>query len=145
MSPDTLQKAKTAWQNAHGGTSGGGTAVLPGDAEWKALTLNSVDAQFLELRAFSIEEIARVFRVPPIFLQSYGRANVGKRGGNGAAVSDLHAVPWIERWQGEIRLKLFTPEERQTYVAEFMVDSLLRGDFDKRHGRLHQSHRRPHP
>jgi HK97 family phage portal protein len=41
-------------------------------------------------------------------------------------------MSWIKRWEGEIRLKLFTPEERDTYFAEFLLDDLLRADFATR-------------
>ena len=132
MSPDVLAKAKAAWQAAHGGSNGGGTAVLPGDAAWTPLTLTSVDAQFLELRKFAIEEIARVFRVPPIFLQEYGRATWGNAEEMGRQFLTYTLMPWIKRWEGEIRLKLFSADDRKAYVAEFLTDDLLRADFDAR-------------
>jgi HK97 family phage portal protein len=132
MAPEALAKAKAAWQAAHGGSNSGGTAVMPGDAAWTALTLNSVDSQFLEMRAFAVAEIARAFRVPPVFLMDYGRATWGNSEEMGRQFLTYTLLPWVKRWEGEIRLKLFTPDERKEYFAEFLTDDLLRADFDAR-------------
>ena len=132
LTPDAAAKAKAAWQAAHGGNKSGGTAVMDGAAVWHALALNSVDAQFLELRKFAIEEIARAFRVPPVFLMDYGRATWGNSEEMGRQFLTYTLLPWIKRWEGEIRLKLFVPDERRTYFAEFLVDDLLRGEVAAR-------------
>lgn len=132
VSPDALGKAKASWQAAHGGSKAGGTAVIPADAQWQALVLSSVDAQFLELRKFTIEEIARVFRVPPIFLMEYGRATWGNSEEMGRQFLTYSLLPWIKRWEGELRLKLFTPAERDTFFAEFQIDAFTRADFATR-------------
>ena len=68
VTPDALTKAKASWQATHGGENSGGTAVVPADASWQSITLNSVDSQFNEMRLFAISEIARLFRVPPSLL-----------------------------------------------------------------------------
>lgn len=131
-SGDALAKAKEAWQLAHRGSNGGGTAVMPTSAKWEQITLNSVDAQFLELRAFSIAEIARAFRVPPVLLMDYGRATWGNSEEMGRQFVTYTLLPWIKRWEGEIKLKLFSADQRDTYFAEFLTDDLLKGDLDKR-------------
>jgi HK97 family phage portal protein len=129
---DALVKAKAAWLAAHGAGKTGGTAVLPAEVLWQALTLNSVDAQFHELRKFSIEDIARLLRVPPTFLMEYGRATYANSEQMAGQFLTYTEMPWIKRWEGEIRLKLFTPEERKIYFAEFFLDDLLRPDFAAR-------------
>ncbi len=70
-----LARIRKSWTDAHGGSENSGrTAILEEGAEWQALSFNSVDAQFLELRQFQIIEIARAFRVPPHMLFDLGRA-----------------------------------------------------------------------
>lgn len=130
--PDALAKAKAAWQAAHGGENTGGTAVLPGEAEWSSLTLTSVDSQFLELRTFAINEVARVWRVPPSMLFELGRATWGNGEQQGRQFLDLCLMAWVSRWEGECRLKLFTPDERKTYFAEFLTDGFARADLAAR-------------
>ncbi|MGN6311738.1 MAG: phage portal protein [Xanthobacteraceae bacterium] len=130
--PDALLKAKTAWVAAHSGDKAGGTAVIPGDAEWSALTMTSVDSQFLELRKFAIEEIARLFRVPPHILYELGRATWSNSEQMRQDFLDFSLMRWITAWEGEIRLKLFAENERDTYHAEFLTDAFVRADIVKR-------------
>lgn len=125
-------RMKASWQAAHGGSNSGGTAVIEEGGEFQPLTLNSVDAQFLEMRKFAIEEIARHFRIPPVFLMDYGRATWSNAEAMGQQFLTYTLMPWIKRWEGEIALKLFTPDERKLYFAEFNTAALLRTDFDAR-------------
>jgi len=132
LTPDALTKAKASWQSAHGGSNGGGTAVIPADAEWQSLTLNSVDTQFLQLRKFQIEEVSRIFRVPPHLIYEMGRATWGNSEQVGQEFLDLSLMHWVSAWEGEIRLKLFNRDERDRYIAEFFTDSFARADLAAR-------------
>lgn len=132
LTPDAAGRAKAAWKSAHGGSNSGGTAVLDNGASWKPLALTSTDAQFLELRKFAIEEIARAFRVPPVFLMDYGRATWSNSEEMGRQFVTFTLLRWLKAWEGEIRLKLIAPEERGTYYAEFLIDDLLRADIGQR-------------
>lgn len=132
LDPETAKRIKASWQAAHGGSNSGGTAVLEEGGEFQPLAFNSVDAQFLELRQFAIAEIARVFRVPPIMLQDYGRATWSNSEEMGRQFLTYSLMPWIKRWEGEIRLKLFSPDERDQFFGEFLTDDLLRADIAKR-------------
>lgn len=131
LSPEALKAAAKAFQDAHSRDRSGGVAPLLG-GEFKPLTFTSVDAQFLELRQFAIAEIARAFRVPPVLLMDYGRQTWANAEEGGRQFLQYTLLPWMDRWQGEIRLKLFAPDERSTFFAEFLTDDLLRADLDKR-------------
>jgi len=131
-SGDALAKVKAAWVAAHGGDKSGGTAVIPSDAEWHSLTMTSVDSQFLELRKFQIEEIARVFGVPPHILYELGRATWSNSEQMRQDFLDFSLMRWITAWENEIALKLFNTDERATYFAEFLTDNFVRADLVKR-------------
>jgi len=103
-SPDALLKARTAWKAAHTGSKSGDTAVIPADASWQQLTLTSAAAQFLELRKFAIDEIARVYHVPPSMLFELGRATWGNGEQQGRQFLDFCLMAWIKRWEGEVSL-----------------------------------------
>lgn len=132
LSPVASENLKKTWLASHGGDKSGTVAVLDKDATWESLALTSVDAQFLEMRAFGISEIARVFRVPPVLLQDYGRATWSNAESMGLQFLTYCLMPWIKRWEGELRLKLFKPDERAKFYAEFLIDDLLRADFATR-------------
>lgn len=77
--PDAVKNIKALFNAQFSGDGTGGNAVLPGDLSYQQLTLSSVDAQFLEMRKFAIEEIARHLRVPPHILYELGRATWATR------------------------------------------------------------------
>lgn len=132
LTPEGAAKAKAAWQASQGGTKAGGTAVLDSGASFTPMTLTSTDAQFLELRTFAVQEIARVFRVPPHLLMELGRATWSNSAEMNRAFVDYSLRRWIAAWEGEVRLKLITPDERATLCAEFDLDDLLRADLGQR-------------
>ena len=133
LTSDQFDKTIAIWKAAHGGEKAGGAAALPQDWSWTPLTFSSVDAQFLELRKFSIAEIARHFGVPLTFLAEYDRATFANAADMNQQFLTHCIMPWVNRWQGEIALKLFTPEDRKTHFAEFLTDSLVRADIAARY------------
>ncbi len=132
LNEDAARRISASWHAGHSGDASGRTAILEEGADFQALTFSSTDAQFLEMRTFSIVEIARAFRVPPIFLQEYGRATWGNSEEMGRQFLVYTLLPWIKRWEGEIRLKLFDVEERDEFFAEFLTDDLARADLATR-------------
>jgi HK97 family phage portal protein len=117
-----------SWADTYSGDGNGGIAILEGGADYKPVTMTSEDAQFIELRRFAIEEIGRVFRVPPIFLSDYSRATWNNQEAQFSALISMCLMAWVKRWESEIRLKLFGEKERGKYVAEFLFDDLLRAE-----------------
>jgi HK97 family phage portal protein len=133
MGEEALTKMKAGWKASHEGSENSGkTAVLWNGATFNALTFNSVDAQFLELRRYAVDEIARAFGVPPHLLFEMGRATWGNAEELGANFVTFTLMRWLKAWQGEIRLKLFTAKQREEFFAEFLVDDLLKADIAAR-------------
>jgi HK97 family phage portal protein len=118
----------TLWSRGNNG----GTLVLEDGMDFVPVTFNSVDAQFLELRKFAVEDIARGFRVPPVLLQELGRATFNNAETLGIQFRTYTILPWVKRWESEIALKLLSDDERATYYPAFDLDELERADFQKR-------------
>ncbi|MET4216057.1 HK97 family phage portal protein [Bradyrhizobium sp. LB14.3] len=129
ITADALTKAKAAWQAAHSGTNSGGTAVLPSDASWQAMTFSSVDAQFLELRKFAIAEIARLFRVPLHMLMEADRSTPRSIEALGQEFVTMTLLPWLKGWEQALELKLLAKEERDQFCIEFNLDAFARADL----------------
>jgi HK97 family phage portal protein len=97
------------------------------------MQLSSVDAQYLELRRFQLEEIARVWRIPPVLLGSLERATFSNVEELGAQFLTFTVLPILRIWQDALRLTLLTPEERRAGLyIEFLVDDLARADLAAR-------------
>jgi len=104
--------------------------AMPAGHELKAVGFNPEQMQLLELQRFAIEQIARIYSLPPVFLQDLTHGTFAN-----TEQQDLHFVKhtlkrWIEQFEQELNLKLF-PRGSNRYV-EFNVDGLLRGDFKTR-------------
>jgi HK97 family phage portal protein len=128
LGDDAYQRPKASWQQAHGGTNSGGTAILEDEADFQPITFNSVDLQFLELRKLTIEEIARVFKVPATLLGILDRATWRNVEELARQFLQMCLMPWLEQWQSALDRALFIEQERGTYFVEFVIDDLLRGD-----------------
>jgi len=104
--------------------------AMPLGHELKPVGLNAEQMQLLELKRFSVEEIARILQLPPVFLQDLTHGTFSN-----TEQQDLHFVKhtikrWIEQAEQEMNLKLFGRGSSQ-YV-NFNIDGLLRGDFRTR-------------
>lgn len=122
------KRMKASWQAMTTGNQSGGTAVLEEDGKFTPLAFSSVDAQFVEIWALAITDLARVLRVPPILLMDYGRATWS----NGEQVNrhflTYSLSPWLARWAEEVTLKLIAPEDRASLYAEHNTEALLQAD-----------------
>lgn len=113
--------------------NGGKLGVLFDGADLTPLAFSSVDAQFLELRRFAIDEIARAFRIPPTMLFELERGTWSNTEQMGQQFLQLTLLPWIEAWQDAYARVLLTREERASYGVEFIVEDLLRADTAARY------------
>ena len=89
-------------------------------------------AQFLETRKFQLDEIARIFRVPPHMIGDLEKSSFNNIENMSREFVTYTLNPWISRWEQGIMRSLLTPEEKKTYFVRFNVDGLLRGDYKSR-------------
>lgn len=116
------------WDSAYGGRNAGArTAILDLGVEYEGISINPVDAQYLETRQFSVEEIARWFRMPLHKIQYLVRAQGWSTldAQNTDYLTDTLS-PWLIRWEEEINRKLFAGDK--DHFSEHLVNGLLRGD-----------------
>lgn len=129
LTTDAINRISKVWKAAFGGRSGG-TPVLDNGLKYYQMSLSSVDSQYLELRQFCVNEIARAFRVPPHMLYEMGRATWANTTEMGRHFLTYSLMPWIKRWEQEINLKLFADDPN--HYAEFLLDDLVRPDLQAR-------------
>lgn len=111
--------------------NGGKPLILEGDTEWQQLTISPEDAQMLESRTFSVEEVCRFFGVPPHMV---GHTSKATSFGSGIESQTLGFQKFtlrrrFKRIEQAIEKQLLTPADRaQGIVVEFNQEGLLRGD-----------------
>ena len=127
------EKVRDAWNDAYGGSGNAHkVAVLEEGMKFSAISINPQDAQFLETRKFQVNEICRIFRVPPHMI-----ADLEKSSFNNIEQQSLDFVtntirPWLVRIEQSIFQQLLTEKEQESLFVKFNVDGLLRGDFQSR-------------
>lgn len=134
LNPDAASRLKQSWESAHRGLDQAHrVAVLEEGIEWQALTIPLVDAQFLEQRRFSVEEIARIFRVPLHLIGELSRATFSNIEHQAIDFVTHTLRPWCVRIEQSLNKGLFFPSEQVTFYVEHVVDALLRGDIQSRY------------
>lgn len=107
-------------------------AVLEEGMTYKPITISPEQAQFLETRKFQIDEIARIFRVPPHMIGDLEKSSFSNIEQQSLEFVKYTLAPWISRWEQAIQRSLLLMSERSRYFARFNVEGLLRGDYQSR-------------
>ena len=96
------------------------------------ISISPEQAQFLETRKFQIDEIARIFRVPPHMVGDLEKSSFSNIEQQSLEFVKYTLEPWIVRWEQSLNRALLSDSEKATYFVKFNVDGLLRGDYQSR-------------
>ncbi len=134
--PGTIKdptKVREAWMSQFGGSSNSGkVAVLEEGMKYTPISISPEQAQFLETRKFQINEIARIFRVPPHMIGDLEKSSFSNIEQQSLEFVKYTLEPWIIRWEQALSRALLSSEEKKKYFFKFNVDGLLRGDYQSR-------------
>jgi len=100
--------------------------------EYQPISIPPEEAQFLETRKFQIDEIARLFRVPPHMIGDLEKSSFNNIEQQSLEYVKYTLNPWVVRWEQSLQKALINPAERGKYFIKFNVDGLLRGDYQSR-------------
>ena len=114
IKPEQADRLRESWQSQFGGANAHKVAVLEEGLKFHQMSIPPEQAQFLETRKFQINEIARIFRVPPHM------------------VGDLEKSSFSNIEQQSLQQALILPSEKATIFIKFNLDGLLRGDYQSR-------------
>jgi len=123
------------WKDIYGQNSNPeDIAILPdGEAKIHVLDLNPNDADLLNTRKFTVEEIARWYGVPPYLLQLMINSGSVSLEQLGVEFVNYSLMPWLCRQEEELEAKLLSPEEqREGFRIRYDVDNLQKGDLASR-------------
>ncbi len=126
-------KLRDSWTQTFGGSSNSNkVAVLEEGVKYTPISIAPNEAQFLETRKFQINEIARIFRVPPHMVGDLERSTFSNIENMSLEFVKYTLEPWLVRWEQSISKDLLFGDEKKHYFANFNVDGLLRGDYQSR-------------
>ena len=134
--PGTIKdpaRVRDSWQQTFGGSANSNKiAVLEEGMKYTPISISPEAAQFLETRKFQINEIARIFRVPPHMVGDLEKSSFSNIEQQSLEFVKYTLDPWVVRWEQSIQRTLFTDEEKKAYFVKFNVEGLLRGDYQSR-------------
>jgi phage portal protein, HK97 family len=126
-------KVRDSWNSVYQGTRNAHkVAVLEEGMSYKQIGIPPEEAQFLETRKFQINEIARLFRIPPHMVGDLEKSSFSNIEQQSLEFVKYTLDPWVVRLEQALKKSLLLPEEKKTHFIKFNVDGLLRGDYQSR-------------
>ena len=134
--PGTIKdpaRVRESWQATFGGARNGNKiAVLEEGMKYTPISVSPEQAQFLETRKFQINEIARIFRIPPHMIGDLEKSSFSNIEQQSLEFVKYTLDPWVIRWEQAITKTLLSPCEKPGVYVKFNVEGLLRGDYQSR-------------
>ena len=134
--PGTIKdpsRVREAWQSQFGGSANSGkVAVLEEGMKYTPISISPEQAQFLETRKFQINEIARIFRVPPHMVGDLEKSSFSNIEQQSLEFVKYTLDPWVIRWEQSLMRSLLSLDEKVQYFVKFNLEGLLRGDYQSR-------------
>ncbi len=126
-------KVRESWNSVYRGTNNAHKiAVLEEGMKYQQIGIPPEEAQFLETRKFQINEIARLYRIPPHMVGDLEKSSFSNIEQQSLEFVKYTLDPWVIRWEQSLQKSLLLPGEKNKYFIKLNVDGLLRGDYQSR-------------
>lgn len=127
------KRVRESWNSVYQGSSNAHrVAVLEEGMKFQSIGIPPEQAQFLETRKFQLNEIARLFRIPPHMIGDLDKSSFSNIEQQSLEFVKYTLDPWVIRWEQALKRSLLSEEEKKKYFIKFNVDGLLRGDYQSR-------------
>ncbi len=133
LKPEQRQAIAASWASQYaGGANAGKVPVMEEGSTFTPISLSLADSEWVASRRFSVEEVARIFKVPPVLIGDLSHSTYS----NSVAMDMFFAKHTLGRHlsaiEGAINRQLLTPQAARTMYAEFSLEGLLRGSSQER-------------
>jgi HK97 family phage portal protein len=128
LGPEAAERLRDHWTSLYSGTKNTGrTVVLEEGMAYETLGMSNEDAETLATRKFTLEEIARAYRIPVHVLGHLDRMSYNNVEQLAREFMSLSLMPWLTRIEGRFNATLLTEAERaEGYYFEHVTSGLLR-------------------
>lgn len=116
-----------------------GVPLLDQGVKYKAIGIAPEAAQMLQTRNFALQDIARIFNVPPHLIADLSRATFSNIEHQDIQYAKYSIRPSVKRYETELDLKLFFEDEYGEYEIKFNLNGLMRGDMSTRSAYYHNA------
>ena len=134
LSDEAFARLKTQFQGEHMGVANAyKPMILEMGLDWKPISLNAQDTQFIESRRLSESQICGLFRVPPHLVANLEKMTLSNVENMGMSFVNYSLVPYLTRIEHRIQVGLLKKSERISYFAKFNAGALMRGHLKGRY------------
>lgn len=134
LQPDAASKLRDDWERRNRGAENAGRlAIFDGGMKWVQTSVDQKDAQYIESRKYSREEIAALWRMPLHKIGDLERATFANIEHQSLEYAVDCLQPELTRWEQTMYLQLLTEQEQATMFFEHLLDALIRGDITTRY------------
>jgi HK97 family phage portal protein len=133
LKPEQRQAIAASWASQYaGGSNAGKVPIMEEGSTFTPISLSLADSEWVASRRFSVEEVARIFKVSPVLIGDLSHSTYS----NSVAMDMFFAKHTLGRHlsaiEGAINRQLLTPQAARTMYAEFSLEGLLRGASTER-------------
>ncbi|WP_339408034.1 phage portal protein [Pseudomonas helleri] len=134
LTDEAFSRLKTEFQGEHMGVANAyKPMILEMGLDWKPISLNAQDTQFIESKKMSEAQICGLFRVPPHLVASMEKMTLNNIEHMGMSFVNYSLVPLMTRIEHRIQVGLLSEKDRLTHYAKFNAGALMRGDLKGRY------------
>lgn len=126
LTSDEIDQIRARLETYSSPANAGKTLLLPKGLKWNSVGLSNEDAEWLASMAFSVNEICRIFRVPPVLVQDLTHATYSNVDRLGDYFVSFALQRWLTLWESAISQQLLGVIARGRFYAEHAVEGLLR-------------------
>ncbi|WP_333783857.1 phage portal protein [Pseudobacteroides sp.] len=127
------KRVRESWNSVYQGSGNAHrVAVLEEGMKFSPIGIPPEQAQFIATRKFQLNEIARIFRIPPHMIGDLEKSSFSNIEQQSLEFVKYTLDPWVVRWEQAMQRALLLPTEKRDYFVKFNVDGLLRGDYQSR-------------
>jgi HK97 family phage portal protein len=131
MTPEQFNRVReqmsTIYAGAHNARK---VLILDNRATWQALSVSPEDAEVLASRRFTVEELCRLYQVPPPIIQDYTHGTFTNASQAALWFAQLTLTPWAKKIEAEFARSVFGDDS--AYHLEIDLAGLMRGDYAAR-------------
>lgn len=130
LAPETMRRLREQVSSGYTGTHNARRVLLlEGGAEWQAISVSPEDAEVLASRRFSVEELCRLYQVPPPIIQDYTHNTFTNAAQAALWFAQFSLGPWVRKLEAEFSRSVFTDP---AMMLEIDLSGLMRGDYEAR-------------
>ena len=134
LTDEAFGRLKTEFQGEHMGVANAyKPMILEMGLDWKPISLNAQDTQFIESKKLTEAQICGLFRVPPHLVASMEKMTLNNIEHMGMSFVNYSLVPIMTRIEHRIQVGLLSEKDRLTHYAKFNAGALMRGDLKGRY------------